>query len=84
MLLDERRKPENLEYPKQCTMCLSHMPVKIRRSLWAPLVEKLQDAGITVWYDALELQWGKSLREQIDNGIKRSKFAILVLSKTLF
>ena len=32
-------------------------------------------------YDSLELQWGKSLREQIDNGIKRSKFAILVLSK---
>ena len=70
--------------PKQCTMCLSHMPVKIRRSLWPPLVEKLQDAGITVWYDALELQWGKSLREQIDNGIKRSKFAILVLSKHFF
>lgn len=49
-----------------------------------PLVEKLQDAGIRVWYDALELQWGKSLREQIDNGIRRSKFAILVLSKNFF
>jgi hypothetical protein len=30
------------------------------------------------------MQWGKSLREQIDNGIKRSKFAILVLSKSFF
>lgn len=49
-----------------------------------PLVEKLQDLGISVWYDTLELQWGKSLREQIDNGIKRSKFAILVLSKNFF
>ena len=49
-----------------------------------PLVEKLQDAGISVWYDALELQWGKSLREQIDNGIKRSKFAMLVLSQNFF
>jgi hypothetical protein len=49
-----------------------------------PLVARLQDAGIRVWYDALEMQWGKSLREQIDNGIKRSKFAILVLSKHFF
>ena len=55
-----------------------------KKEFVAPLVEKLQDAGITVWYDALELQWGKSLREQIDNGIKRSKFAILVLSKHFF
>ncbi|MFI3211727.1 MAG: TIR domain-containing protein [Eubacteriales bacterium] len=48
------------------------------------LVEVLQNAGIRVWYDALEMQWGKSLREQIDNGIKRSKFAIVVLSKNFF
>ena len=49
-----------------------------------PLVEALQNEGIRVWYDTLEMQWGKSLREQIDNGIKRSKFAILVLSKHFF
>ncbi len=30
------------------------------------------------------MQWRKSLREQIDNGIKHSKFAILVLSKNFF
>ncbi len=49
-----------------------------------PLVTELQNSGIRVWYDSLEMQWGKSLREQIDNGIKRSKFAILVLSKNFF
>lgn len=49
-----------------------------------PLVEALQNAGIKVWYDTLDLQWGKSLREQIDNGIKRSKFVIVVLSKNFF
>ena len=48
------------------------------------LVEALQDAGISVWYDAISMEWGKSLREQIDNGIKRSKYAILVLSKNFF
>ena len=48
------------------------------------LVEVLQDAGISVWYDAISMEWGKSLREQIDNGIKRSRYAILVLSKNFF
>ena len=81
--LDERRKPENLESQAMYDVFISHAS-EDKKEFVAPLVEKLQDAGITVWYDALELQWGKSLREQIDNGIKRSKFAILVLSKTLF
>jgi len=48
------------------------------------LVEVLQDAGISVWYDAISMEWGKSLREQIDNGIKRSRYSILVLSKNFF
>ena len=42
-----------------------------------PLVEALQNAGIRVWYNTLDMQWGK-----IDNGIKRSKYAIIVFSKT--
>jgi isopentenyl diphosphate isomerase/L-lactate dehydrogenase-like FMN-dependent dehydrogenase len=49
-----------------------------------PLVEALQNVGVRVWYDALDMQWGKGLREQIDNGIKRSKYAILVFSKNFF
>lgn len=53
-------------------------------SFVSPLVEALQDAGIRVWYDATTMQWGKGLREQIDNGIKRSKYAIVVLSKSFF
>ncbi len=55
-----------------------------KKDFVAPLVEALQDAGIRVWYDTLEIEWGKSLREQIDNGIKHSKSAILVLSKNFF
>lgn len=50
----------------------------------SPLVEALQNAGIRVWYDTTTMEWGKSLREQIDNGIKRSKYAIVVLSKSFF
>lgn len=55
-----------------------------KESFVVPLVESLQNSDIRVWYDSIEMQWGKSLREQIDNGIKRSKYAIIVLSKNFF
>jgi len=81
--LDERRKPEDAEASAMYDVFISHAS-EDKKDFVDPLVEKLQDSGVRVWYDTLEMQWGKSLREQIDNGIKRSKFAILVLSKNFF
>lgn len=81
--LDERRKPEEIEDKALYDVFISHAS-EDKVDFVNELVEKLQDAGIRVWYDTTEMQWGKSLREQIDNGIKRSKFAILVLSKHFF
>jgi hypothetical protein len=80
---DERRKPEKTENSALYDLFISHAS-EDKKDFVDPLVTKLQDAGIRVWYDTLEMKWGKSLREQIDNGIKRSKFAILVLSKYFF
>lgn len=37
--------------------------------------------GFKVWYDVLNISWGDSLRSQIDNGLKKSKFGIVVISK---
>lgn len=81
--LDKRRKTEENEASAMYDVFISHAS-EDKADFVNPLVEKLQNAGIRVWYDAIEMQWGKSLREQIDNGIKRSKFAILVLSKNFF
>ena len=81
--LDEQRKSEEQEAKAMYDVFISHAS-EDKADFVNPLVEKLQNLGISVWYDTLELQWGKSLREQIDNGIKRSKFAILVLSKNFF
>lgn len=81
--LEKRRKPEEIENTAMYDVFISHAS-EDKKDFVDPLVATLQDAGIRVWYDALEMQWGKSLREQIDNGIKRSKFAILVLSKSFF
>jgi len=44
------------------------------------LYDELTQAGIKVWYDAINIQWGDSLRAKIDNGLKKSKYGIVVLS----
>lgn len=80
---DKRRKPEEQEDNSMYDVFISHAS-EDKKDFVNPLVEALQDEGIRVWYDTLEMQWGKSIREQIDNGIKRSRFAILVLSKNFF
>lgn len=45
------------------------------------LVHALRDRAIRVWYDSLNIAWGDSLRSQIDNGLKRSTFGIVILSE---
>ena len=47
-----------------------------------PLAHSLQNAGLRVWYDEFELKLGDSLRRKIDSGLAKSKFGIVVLSKT--
>lgn len=46
------------------------------------LAEAIKKAGIEVWYDNFELGWGDDLRSSIDNGLKNSKFGIVVFSKS--
>jgi hypothetical protein len=45
---------------------------------------QLRDAGVTVWYDEFSLKWGDSLRRNIDRGLARSRFGIVVLSTRFF
>lgn len=45
------------------------------------LVKALNDRDVKVWYDSLSIAWGDSLKSQIDNGLKRSTFGIVVLSE---
>jgi hypothetical protein len=50
-----------------------------------PYVEELHRtlvaAGLQIWMDKAELRWGDKLRSRIDDGLKRSRFVIVVLSK---
>ena len=43
-------------------------------------VDELRKREIKVWYDTSEIKWGDSLRVRIDDGLKRSKFGVVILS----
>ncbi|MFA5383816.1 MAG: TIR domain-containing protein [Eubacteriales bacterium] len=45
------------------------------------LCKELESSGVKVWYDALSIVWGDSLRTKIDDGLKKSHFGIVILSK---
>lgn len=44
------------------------------------LVKEMENAGLTVWYDTSQLRWGDSMRQRIDDGLRKSKFGVIVLS----
>ena len=46
-----------------------------------PLVDALRKRGVTIWFDQNELALGDRLRESINKGLARSRFAVLVLSQ---
>jgi hypothetical protein len=49
-----------------------------------PLRDALTHLGVTVWLDEAQLRIGHSLRRKIDEGIRSSRFGVVVLSKAFF
>lgn len=49
-----------------------------------PLRDALVSHGVTVWLDKTELRVGDSLRRKIDEGIRSSRFGVVVLSPQFF
>lgn len=43
-------------------------------------VAELRKADVKVWYDTTQILWGDSLRKRIDEGLRKSRFGIAVLS----
>ena len=48
------------------------------------LAETLVTKGAKVWYDEFTLKVGDSLRQEIDRGLAKTKFGIVVLSQYFF
>jgi len=49
-----------------------------------PLATLLEQQHLAVWYDEFSLKVGDSLSSKIDEGLSKSKFGIVVLSKNFF
>ena len=49
-----------------------------------PLAKALEESRLEVWFDETTLKVGDRLRESIDYGLSRSRFAVVVLSKHFF
>ena len=43
-------------------------------------VNELRNLGIKVWYDTSEIKWGDAMRKRIDDGLRKSRFGVAVLS----
>ncbi len=41
-----------------------------------------EDFNLKVWYDAISIKWGDSIRTEIDKGLKKSKFGVVILSRS--
>ena len=48
------------------------------------LVSSLRRLGLSVWYDEFNISPGDSIRSSIDEGIAKSRFGIVILSKNYF
>src|SRR4030065_1402317 len=47
-----------------------------------PLVAAFEREGISCWYDEAEVKWGESIPEKINEGLKISRYVIVVISKS--
>jgi hypothetical protein len=43
-------------------------------------VEAFTQAGISVWFDEAEIKWGDSITQKVNEGLKISRYVIVVLS----
>ncbi len=47
-----------------------------------PLVLSFEEAGISYWYDEAEIKWGDSITEKVNEGLRISRYVIVVLSES--
>ncbi|SSC25061.1 Toll/interleukin-1 receptor homology (TIR) (chaperone) [Klenkia terrae] len=62
---------------------LSHA-TEDKASVALPLRDALTERGVTVWLDKTEIKIGDSLRRKIDEGIRSSRYGVVVLSPSFF
>jgi hypothetical protein len=72
-----------IDQPKEYDLFISHAS-EDKDVLVRDLAHALAESGVVVWYDEFTLSPGDSLRRSIDYGLVRSRFGLVVLSKSFF
>jgi len=73
----------NLNEQKEYDFFISHA-TEDKEGFVRPLAMLLEQSGYKVWYDEFQLKIGDSLRKKIDEGLRLSKYGIVVLSRDFF
>jgi hypothetical protein len=68
-----------IEKAKHWDFFISHVS-EDKEEIVRPLADALNARGLMVWYLDYSLKHGSNLRESIDYGLARSRFAIVILS----
>lgn len=72
---------KTIEENKEYDIFISHAS-EDKEEVVRPLANALKHKGIKVWYDEFELKMGDSLRRKIDQGLSKSRFGVVVISKS--
>ena len=77
---EENLYVDNTSTNKEYDVFISHAS-EDKDDVVRQLAISLREKGIKVWYDEFELKIGDSLRRKIDEGLSKSKFGIVVISR---
>ena len=72
---------ETIEANKEYDIFISHAS-EDKNDVVRPLASALKEKGVKVWYDEFELKIGDSLRRKIDQGLSKSRFGVVVISRS--
>jgi hypothetical protein len=75
-----KREPKPLE---EWDVFISHAS-EDKVAIATPLAEALREHGLRVWYDDFSLRVGDSLFENINRGLARSRYGVVILSGYFF
>jgi hypothetical protein len=67
--------------PAEFDFFISHASTD-KEAIGRPLKEALEATGSKVWMDETQIRVGDSLRQKIDDGLRRSRFGIVILSRS--
>lgn len=73
------RESKYVESNEEYDVFISHA-WEDKESFVDEFVVELEKLDIKVWYDKQRIKWGDSMRARIDDGLKKSKFGIAVIS----